>query len=92
MEDVELNQMVYFQRNLVDEGISLTAREVDVAYLLAKGYPNYVIAETLELTNGTVKNYVSHLYAKLHINDRHTLIRYLATFLKKDKFIKRYYT
>ncbi|MEZ4636891.1 MAG: LuxR C-terminal-related transcriptional regulator [Caldilineaceae bacterium] len=37
---------------------------------LAQGKSNQEIAETLFLAEGTVKNYVSTILAKLHANDR----------------------
>jgi DNA-binding NarL/FixJ family response regulator len=48
----------------------LTARERDVLVLLAKGYPNEQIAETLFIAEGTVKNHVTHIYDKLGVSSR----------------------
>ncbi|MFD0673516.1 response regulator [Cohnella sp. GCM10027633] len=52
------------------EGYSLTARELDLARLLVEGYNSKEIAEKLYLTQGTVKNYLSEIYAKIGTNDR----------------------
>jgi DNA-binding NarL/FixJ family response regulator len=49
---------------------SLTAREMEIVALLAEGLSNKDIAARLFLTEGTVKNYVSSIMAKLHANDR----------------------
>lgn len=48
----------------------LTARETEILGLVAKGLSNKEIAETLYLSEGTVKNYVSAIFAKLHARDR----------------------
>ena len=48
----------------------LTPREEEVLQLLAEGLSNREIAVRLHLTEGTVKNYVSAIIAKLQANDR----------------------
>jgi DNA-binding NarL/FixJ family response regulator len=45
-------------------------REVAILRLLAGGYSNKEIARTLHLAEGTVKNYVSEILAKLGTRDR----------------------
>ncbi len=49
---------------------SLTPREEEVLDLLAEGLSNKEIGARLHLTEGTVKNYVSAIIAKLQANDR----------------------
>ncbi|MEJ2211969.1 MAG: response regulator transcription factor [Anaerolineae bacterium] len=48
----------------------LTPREEEVLSLLAEGLSNREIGARLHLTEGTVKNYVSAILAKLQANDR----------------------
>lgn len=48
----------------------LTQREEEILRLLARGRANKEIAEQLYLTEGTVKNYISRIYAKLGARDR----------------------
>jgi DNA-binding NarL/FixJ family response regulator len=47
-----------------------TGREIDILKLLAGGYSNKEIARSLDLAEGTVKNYVSDILAKLGTRDR----------------------
>jgi len=48
----------------------LSEREVDVLRLLARGYTNADIAGALHLSEGTVRNHVSAIFAKLEVGDR----------------------
>jgi len=51
-------------------GEKFSPREVDILRLLAGGYSNREIARTIHLAEGTVKNYVSDILAKLECRDR----------------------
>jgi len=48
----------------------LSEREREVLVLLAQGASNREIAEKLVITEGTVKNHVSNLLAKLQAENR----------------------
>jgi DNA-binding NarL/FixJ family response regulator len=48
----------------------LTEREHDVLVLLAQGHSNREIAESLVITEGTVKNHVSNILGKLQAENR----------------------
>jgi DNA-binding NarL/FixJ family response regulator len=62
----------------------LTDRERSVLSLLAKGMSNRAIGQTLHLTEGTVKGYVSNVLAKLKLEDR-TQAALLAVRLGVDR-------
>ena len=48
----------------------LTERETDILRLVAEGQTNSDIAQSLFLSEGTVRNYVSQIFAKLEVADR----------------------
>ena len=48
----------------------LTGRETDVLRLIALGLSNAEIAKSLHLSEGTVRNHVSAIFAKLGVSDR----------------------
>jgi len=48
----------------------LTERELDVLRLIAKGITNSQIAESLVISENTVKGHVSNILSKLHLADR----------------------
>jgi DNA-binding NarL/FixJ family response regulator len=50
--------------------VDLTRREREVLCLIVKGYSNKEIAQQLILTEGTVRNHISHLLARLNLRDR----------------------
>ena len=61
----------------------ITPREVDVLRLAAEGLSDVEIAARLKLSEKTIKNRISNIFAKLRVNDRtqavlHTLRRGLV--------------
>ncbi|BBB27040.1 two-component system response regulator NarL [Amphritea japonica] len=49
---------------------SLSPREKQIIKLIAGGLPNKLIARKLNITEGTVKVHVKHLFKKLHLRSR----------------------
>jgi DNA-binding NarL/FixJ family response regulator len=48
----------------------LSDREREILQLLGRGFNNAEISQSLFLTEGTVKNYVSNIFSKLGVTDR----------------------
>lgn len=61
----------------IDLTALLTPRELEVAKEIQQGKSNKAIGEALFLTEGTVKNYVSHILDKVELSSRSELIVYL---------------
>ncbi|OBR66539.1 hypothetical protein A7K91_03605 [Paenibacillus oryzae] len=59
----------------------LTPRERELARLLVEGLNSKEIAGKLHLTQGTVKNYLSDIYAKIGTNDRAKAVLLLKGYL-----------
>jgi len=60
-----------FGKFLKNESVSdLTEREVDVLNLIAKGYSNQQISDTLCISLNTVKTHIKNIFQKLEVEDR----------------------
>jgi DNA-binding NarL/FixJ family response regulator len=57
----------------------LTRREEDVVRLVAEGMKNREIAESLQVTNHAIRNYLYHIFDKLGISTRVELVLYNTT-------------
>ena len=60
----------------VTEEQEFSPREKDIIRLIVKGYSNKEISDSLYLSLGTVKNYVSQIYAKASVTDRSNAVIY----------------
>ncbi|KYG29323.1 response regulator [Alkalihalobacillus trypoxylicola] len=76
------DQHQVFHQYLKQEGIQFSNREMEVADLLAQGFSNKKIAESLFISEGTVKNYISEIYSKIGVNGRAKAVVYLNNFKK----------
>lgn len=55
---------------ILKQQLFLSDREVQIAVMLGQGFTNKQIASALYISDGTAKNYVSNIYAKLDVSDR----------------------
>lgn len=63
-------QMMIGTNRVKHEGVKLSDKEYEVALLMIEGKSNREIAGRLFMSEGTVRNYVSSIYAKIGTNDR----------------------
>lgn len=66
---------------------SLTPREQEIARMLSQGFTNHQIASALYLSEGTVRNFLSSIYAKLHVKDRTQAALYLKELFSEGVMI-----
>ncbi|BAL23870.1 response regulator transcription factor [Azoarcus sp. KH32C] len=55
----------------------LTPREIQVARMVSQGLPNKTVAGRLDISEGTAKLHLHHIYRKLQLNGRIALVRYM---------------
>lgn len=61
------------------EGYAVSERELEVAWLLYRGYTNRQIGEELYIAETTVKKHVSHIYQKMDVQSRKEFRAYVQT-------------
>ena len=61
---------IYAHFLTVMEAYTLSEREMEVAWLLYRGYTNRQIGEALYIAETTVKKHVSHIYQKMDVQSR----------------------
>ena len=72
------------QRPSPDPISTLSAREYEVAGLVALGYSNKLIAYELGLQTSTVSSYLTNAFRKLGVSSRVDLVRTLATHTRRN--------
>ena len=68
---------------IITQQYGLTEREGEVLRLIAQGATNREIAEELVISEGTVKNHISHILSRLGLRDR----TQAAIFARENKLI-----
>jgi DNA-binding CsgD family transcriptional regulator len=59
------------------EAAALSPREREIARMVAKGYPNKVIARVLEISSWTVSTHLRRIFAKLSVSSRAAMVAHL---------------
>jgi DNA-binding NarL/FixJ family response regulator len=54
----------------------MTRRELEILQLIGQGLTNKQVSNLLRISNKTVRNHVSNLYAKLSVRDRSQAVLY----------------
>lgn len=81
--DASAQAMLHASR-MRTERIQLSNKEVEIARAMVEGKTNKEIAAALYMSEGTVKNYVSALYAKLGTKDRMVAVMTLKQWLSSE--------
>jgi DNA-binding NarL/FixJ family response regulator len=61
-------------RKLPGDALHLSPREREVARMIAKGYPNKIIASVLEISVWTVSTHLRRIFAKLGVTSRTAMV------------------
>jgi len=64
-------------RRPLEPAVGLSPREREIARMVAKGYPNKVIARVLEISSWTVSTHLRRIFAKLGVSTRASMIAQL---------------
>ena len=63
-----------FDENKLKSEYNLTKREVEIVNHIFKGFKNAEIADLLSIREGTVKNHLKNIFAKMEVENRTSLI------------------
>jgi DNA-binding CsgD family transcriptional regulator len=66
-----------------EECVQLSPREKEIARMVAKGFPNKMIARVLEISTWTVGTYLRRIFAKLAVSSRAAMV---AKLLEGESF------
>jgi len=76
-------------RRVLAEQFGLSAQEIRIAFLAAQGHRNREIGEELDVVEGTVKNYLTSVFAALSVRSRTELASELARLLEEQSDVHR---
>ncbi len=68
--------LIHEEESIQIQNINISERENEIICLVAKGFSNKEIADTLYLSEGTIRNYLSTILDKLGLRDRTQLAVY----------------
>ena len=71
----KINPFAEFQVKGANVLMALTEREREIVRLVSEGLSNKAIARQLNISHGTIKVHLHHIYEKLEINNRTVLAR-----------------
>ncbi|EMS69953.1 response regulator [Ruminiclostridium cellobioparum] len=77
----KLPELLHGTASAVFSNYDLTDREIELLVQISEGLNNREISESMHLSEGTVRNYISVLLEKLHLRDR----TQLAVFYYKNR-------
>ncbi len=75
---VESFNRITIKNNMLQD---LTLRETEVLDLLAKGLLSKEVADLLNVSTGTIRKHIQHIYEKLHVNTR---VEAVNLYLKRE--------
>lgn len=62
------------QASTTESGVTLSPREQEIVRMVAKGYPNKMVAAVLEISVWTVSTHLRRIFAKYGVNSRAAMV------------------
>jgi len=88
VKTLNLDEKEIMNQKLINNGVYTTKRELDIIYLLFREKSNKEIAEKLQLTESTIRDYVSKTYSIIGKNNRKEVIQYLSKVMENNTLTK----
>jgi len=72
--DVEVDGVRCLLLRVPESQTALSPRELEIARMVAKGYPNKAIASVLEISSWTVASHLRRVFSKLGVSSRAAMV------------------
>ena len=72
--DVKVDGVRCLLTRIPEPPVPLSPRELEIARMVAKGYPNKVIASILEISSWTVASHLRRIFAKCGVSSRAAMV------------------
>jgi DNA-binding CsgD family transcriptional regulator len=72
--DVEVDGVRCLLTRVPEAPVPLSPRELEIAHMVAKGYPNKTIAAILDISSWTVASHLRRVFSKLGVSSRAAMV------------------
>jgi DNA-binding CsgD family transcriptional regulator len=72
--DIEVDGVRYLLLRVPEAQVPLSPRELEIARMVAKGYPNKTIASVLDISTWTVASHLRRVSSKLGVSSRAAMV------------------
>jgi two-component system, NarL family, nitrate/nitrite response regulator NarL len=84
------NQQIFTRNGASIQSLALlTEREREITYLVSEGFSNKGVGQRLNISEGTIKFHLHHIYQKLSIANRASLAALVAAHLGQNRLAAR---
>lgn len=72
--DIEVDGARYLLLRVPEAQVPLSPRELEIARMVARGYPNKTIASVLDISSWTVASHLRRVFTKLGVSSRAAMV------------------
>jgi DNA-binding CsgD family transcriptional regulator len=72
--DIEVDGVRYLLLRVPEAQVPLSPRELEIARMVARGYPNKTIASVLDISTWTVASHLRRVFSKLGVSSRAAMV------------------